>query len=367
MSPEILMGESFGVTTDIFSLGIIFAEIISRTLADDNHLKRSAPVWMIDANEIRRTANEGAPEAFTQLATDCMAHEPSKRPTMLQILGILGQIETEVAERGDDENTHVGTVKFATGGKRRPGMPPRIPSFSKLVGDGKALQIDTAPERLPQVNDSDDSDDDLEAVLSELDVGLGNTVEGEKEPPYSTSVVRGPSYQVETRANRSNMSSTMTVKPDSPPAPGSTIANIHSASAMTIDTFRTAPEGSALSVAVATIGENDLNSSIRTMPGAIESSSSFMYHRFTMIKPGSKRHSVGITSTRPVPKGGVNKRQSLIDGLSWSPIEFLLGRSRKQGIPGASTPALSTKCDLCGKRLGLGYKTVLECDDCGLR
>ena len=34
MSPEILMGEEFGLPSDIFSLGVIFVEILTRTLVD---------------------------------------------------------------------------------------------------------------------------------------------------------------------------------------------------------------------------------------------------------------------------------------------------------------------------------------------
>ena len=34
MSPEILMGEEFGLPSDIFSLGVILVEILTRTLVD---------------------------------------------------------------------------------------------------------------------------------------------------------------------------------------------------------------------------------------------------------------------------------------------------------------------------------------------
>jgi len=294
---------------------------------------------------------------------------------MIQILEVLRQVEMEVADRGHEE-THVGTIKFATGGKRRPGTAPRIPSFSKLgqFGGGETLKIDTSPDSIPLEENSDDSDDDdLEAVLSELELGLAKGEEGDKELPYSTTVVRGPSHHANNGPTRSNMSSVMTVKPESPLVEEQPVleplAHRQTASAMTIDTFRTAHEGSTLSVAVATIGDNEhAGASDQSMPGAIETSSSFMYHRFTMIKPGSKRHSVGILPvTRPSPKGGIGKRHSIVDGLSWGPFDFFLGRARKQSTSGASTPTPSTKCDLCGKRLGLGYKTILECDDCGIR
>ena len=42
MSPEILLGNEFDLPTDIFSLGVIFCEIIARKLADDNTFKVSS-------------------------------------------------------------------------------------------------------------------------------------------------------------------------------------------------------------------------------------------------------------------------------------------------------------------------------------
>lgn len=39
MSPEILIGEAFGLETDVYSLGIIFCELAARKLADDDTFK----------------------------------------------------------------------------------------------------------------------------------------------------------------------------------------------------------------------------------------------------------------------------------------------------------------------------------------
>jgi serine/threonine protein kinase len=41
MSPEISQGEQFGLETDIFSLGVIFCEVLARKLADDYTFKVS--------------------------------------------------------------------------------------------------------------------------------------------------------------------------------------------------------------------------------------------------------------------------------------------------------------------------------------
>lgn len=45
MSPEILIGEAFGLETDVYSLGIIFCELAARKLADDDTFKVSSPLY----------------------------------------------------------------------------------------------------------------------------------------------------------------------------------------------------------------------------------------------------------------------------------------------------------------------------------
>ena len=39
MSPEILLSEEFGMDTDVYSLGVIFCELLARKLADDHTFK----------------------------------------------------------------------------------------------------------------------------------------------------------------------------------------------------------------------------------------------------------------------------------------------------------------------------------------
>lgn len=141
MSPEILLGEEFDLPTDIFSLGIIFCEIAARKLADDRHFKRTGPTFGIDPEEVHRWASPGCPPAFLSLAFDCLAEDPKARPTTRVILDRLGEIETEVLSRPETDDFHVGSIKLMTGG-RRPGAPPRIPSFG--AGVGKDIRYNTA-------------------------------------------------------------------------------------------------------------------------------------------------------------------------------------------------------------------------------
>lgn len=160
MSPEILLGNEFDLPTDIFSLGVIFAEIASRKLADDRTFKRSAPTFAIDENEIRELASPGCPKDFVQMAIDCLAEEPSKRPTTREILERLRACEAEILARPSEaDDVHTGSIKFMSRNKR-PSAAPRIPSFGMGVGKdiGNGLLMDS----------DDDSDEELKKAVAGL-------------------------------------------------------------------------------------------------------------------------------------------------------------------------------------------------------
>ena len=170
MSPEILLGNEFDLPTDIYSLGVIFCEIVARKLASDHTFKRHPPSFSIDADEVRRLASPGCPPAFVQLALDCLAEDPRSRPTTRDILERLRIIEAEVLARpteGDDG--HVGSIKFMSG-VRRPGAAPRIPSFGMGIGrSGKENGHTRAvPASSTATNDGHSSDEDSEEELAQV-------------------------------------------------------------------------------------------------------------------------------------------------------------------------------------------------------
>jgi LIM domain kinase 1 len=160
MSPEILLGFEFDLPTDIFSMGVILAEIAARRLADDSHFARSAPSFTIDVDEVCTLANPGCPPDFIQLAVDCIAGEPSARPTTLVILDRLRAIEAEVLARPEEAEVHTGSVKFMTGNRRA----PRIPSFGEGIGRG----IRSSSTQEPQLSE-EESDDELSDAVSRLE------------------------------------------------------------------------------------------------------------------------------------------------------------------------------------------------------
>ena len=383
MSPEILLGNEFDLPTDIFSLGVIFCEILARKLADDHTFRRTAPLFNIDEDEARRLASPGCPPAFIQLALDCLKQVPAQRPNTREILDRLRTIEAEVLARPSEaDDIHLGTVKFMTG-IRRPGAAPRIPSFGMGVGPHSSTA---------KPHDSDDSDDEFAAAvegLSKVDLhsAWSDNVDGEffraipssyrmlteaanssnnsAQPlldstsstysDYSTTVIRGhsPAY---TDTVPPSLSSILTIRP-SPSPNGSDDLTEHplavgahaptpttTDSMISIESYHTASSSSLMapSLAAATEGGSTIRGSAM-IP---------MVHRFTLIKPGSKRSSSGGKEALTVQ--GRSTSPSRSTEAIWSPLELFF-----------SSTLLSAKCDVCAKRLG--WKPVLECDDCGMR
>ncbi|KAI0370863.1 kinase-like protein [Pilatotrama ljubarskyi] len=370
MSPEILLGNEFDLPTDIFSLGVIFCEIAARKLADDNTFRRTAPLFNIDEDEVRRLASPGCPPTFIALALDCLKQVPSERPTTRQILDRLREIEAEVLARPSEaDDIHLGTVKFMSG-IRRPGPAPRIPSF------GMGISANGAAKAAGANSSDEDSDEefakvveglgkvDLHSAWSDAADGTNNSAQplidstSSTYSDYSTTVIRGhsPAY---TDTAPPSLSSILTIRP-SPnpngsddltshplatgahgPTPSTTTAATASDSMLSIESYHTASSSSIMapSLAVATEGGSTIRGS--TIP---------MVHRFTLIKPGSKRSAGG--REKDVHSRSASPTRST-ENL-WSPLELFF-----------SSTLLSAKCDVCTKRLG--WKPVLECDDCGLR
>ncbi|OJA09145.1 hypothetical protein AZE42_02317 [Rhizopogon vesiculosus] len=359
MSPEILLGEEFDLPTDIFSLGIIFCEIAARRLSDDRHFKRDGPTFGIDPEEVHRLATPDCPPAFLALALDCLAEDPKARPTIRVILDRLGEIEAEVLSRPDTDDFHVGSIKFMTGG-RRPGAAPRIPSFG--TGVGKDIRHNTPSIKedvLAALSSGEEtSDEEIVEAIQDLNVspdsnsdwstGANGHSDNSTQPllannsstlsEYSTTDARDR-VSTATDAIPPYLSSILTVRPALDPnataepiMPGTSLTDdndppMSGNSMLSVQSYQTAQSSFQLSI-TATKG----HSSINTLP---------RIHRFTMIKPGTKRTNGSISPTRHVDGG-------------WHPLELIF-----------SSGLLVQKCDICFKRIG--WKQFMECDDCGLR
>ena len=111
-----------------------------------------------------------------------------------------------------------------------------------------------------------------------------------------------------------------------------------------MDSYRTAASSSIIS--------STCGSTIRSLHGNYVTP---LVHRFTLLKPGkSRRNSGSVSPTGRGGKVGSPEPTAISAATGWNPFEMFF-----------SSGLLIGKCDLCNKRLG--WKPVLECDDCGLR
>jgi LIM domain kinase 1 len=119
-----------------------------------------------------------------------------------------------------------------------------------------------------------------------------------------------------------------------------------------LDSYHTAAGPSVMSVA-STAMATEGNSTIRSLKNVPVP----MVHRFTLLKPGAKPKKISNSGTStPVNNGvGATAGASGVEAtLGWNPFDLFF-----------ASGLLVAKCDLCTKRLG--WKPVLECDDCGLK
>lgn len=106
MSPEIMLCIPFDTAVDIFSFGIILLELILGIVADTTTdparpqvhplFVRVIPGFGVNEDIITEAAPSDCPPAFLQLALNCALDDPTKRPSMRDILKQLRAIELDL-------------------------------------------------------------------------------------------------------------------------------------------------------------------------------------------------------------------------------------------------------------------------------
>lgn len=429
------MGIDFSLPSDIFSLGIIFCEIISRHLVDPTTFKRQMPSFGLEEDEVREMASTGCPVDFIQLSLDCCKVEADERPDMRQIIKRLRLIEQEVIQKEFRKGTlrNVGSLRginevFNEKGAR--GKAPRLPSFEAHVQTRSFS--DSIPEEPRQRSGSENSsDEEMEDALQALeDVTL--TISGDEKsankmaldtikvagtfkvsghgnpwwdedsqdslidipeswlkarpvPPtpelgntdeYSTAVVR-PSKIRKSSSSLSSKLSAVEVEE----MVGSNVTVRHHRTALGDASINSQLQGHARgaeiseaetlasSKVVMHLRENsveevtqsymtahsshddnycahvhDPSLAVATMASSIYEPA-LLYHRFTLVKSGTKRSNNSINQT-------IDEQQASTS-YAWSeslfPAQLILANAL-------------TKCNVCNKRLGFG--AYMDCDDC---
>ena len=203
---------------------------------------------------------------------------------------------------------------------------------------------------------------------------LLNGHHGDSDSEYSTTVVRSHPTQA-TNTIPPSLSSILTIRSPQP----TEVESMPHDTIKTIDSYHTA--ASSVSTTAATEGSFDSS----TIRGGLGASPSTLIHRFTLIKPGVRRQGAPagprIGSPTKTDRNGTPTR---VDHRMNSPTKGgeRVGSPSKGDRDEPSSPsgsgegqiwpvglffssAIAARCDICTKRLG--WKPVLECDDCGLR
>ncbi|SGY19948.1 BQ5605_C017g08401 [Microbotryum silenes-dioicae] len=140
ISPEILLGDEFGLPTDIFSLGVIFIEVLSRQLVNNEIFQRLMPTFGIDPLEVRERASLGHPTEFLDLALECLRLDPTRRPTALDVLTRLRRIETQVLAAEAEEMSKSSTIGGGRRGNKIESLNVGSLSFSGTIKRGSVAR-----------------------------------------------------------------------------------------------------------------------------------------------------------------------------------------------------------------------------------
>eukprot|EP00026_Physarum_polycephalum_P002572 Phypoly_transcript_02579.p1 GENE.Phypoly_transcript_02579~~Phypoly_transcript_02579.p1 ORF type:complete len:852 (-),score=144.64 Phypoly_transcript_02579:66-2621(-) len=102
VAPEILLGMSYDTSCDVFSYGVVVAELITgKKPGVDLWIRTPDNCFDINPDELRTKALPGCPPRFLEMCIECCQYEPLLRPKFEDILHMLNSIENAIPEDAD--------------------------------------------------------------------------------------------------------------------------------------------------------------------------------------------------------------------------------------------------------------------------
>jgi len=98
MAPEVVFGESYDDRADVFSFGVVLAEIITRRAPGRDGFLMRLPrkKFAADAEEVRAAAPPDTPASLLECVAQCLAYEPDDRLTAEMALAWLNDLVREL-------------------------------------------------------------------------------------------------------------------------------------------------------------------------------------------------------------------------------------------------------------------------------
>lgn len=102
VAPEILLGMSYDTSCDVFSYGVVVAELITgKKPGVDLWIRTPDNCFDISPDELRAKSLPGCPPRFLEMCIECCQYEPLLRPKFEDILNMLNSIENTIPEDAD--------------------------------------------------------------------------------------------------------------------------------------------------------------------------------------------------------------------------------------------------------------------------
>ncbi|GAM20023.1 hypothetical protein SAMD00019534_031980 [Acytostelium subglobosum LB1] len=103
VAPEILLGMSYDTSCDVFSYGVVLAELITGMKPGTNIWVRTPDsCFDINPDEMKQNALPGCPQKLIDLCLDCCKYEPSQRPKFDDVLSTIKNIVIPVEVKSPD-------------------------------------------------------------------------------------------------------------------------------------------------------------------------------------------------------------------------------------------------------------------------
>lgn len=97
IAPEVMLGLDYNEKADVFSYGMVLAEIITRKKPNEHTLKRELPNYAVNFDELRSLTPKDCPKSFLKLTMDCLAVEPERRPDFAAVVERLKVLDEELS------------------------------------------------------------------------------------------------------------------------------------------------------------------------------------------------------------------------------------------------------------------------------